>query len=646
MQELKLVKKKKEKIQKLIKDIENTNDKEIKYLIYKDILKIDNTDRNIVRQYLLLVKEIRKITNKDQSLIEEIKMYINHFPPEEFNKYFGDFCEKKTSSMSKILMILKKILSKDWVNTSYEEKKSIISFFYKCIKGGKYIIKNTSPITWKNDELYIYNLYLQFLSQINEKIVYYQSQNTIDGIEITEELIKKIKENRKLLVLIEGNFFKKYLPKFNYFLTGIKDTYLKELSTMTFEDEKNKNVFDYFMLFISHYNFENITIMKCLVWESSFENSEKDKIVKLIEQYKHKKPPMEISFEKDNKLKIKGKNMKEIIIENYDDYELENLLFDIYDNFQFNEVKAINYVKITKIDNHLYIKKIYNKWIKFVISLFNSKTIISLYTILFKVQEPFITDVEEMNIILNNIIFYSFETDFAGETNRESLKIYEYSNYDNLIDVYDKNSSNEDVLKVIFLAFNLVINYHEILGHYNIGYQSFNYSEENKEKYDSPKVSKDFSSDFAKKRNDQESGENIEINLLGRVINELTLKEALFLLNPKNYSENNFSSFREKFMKCNERKIDIDDNFRGILLNIFNINPENHKNEENRKYSLNDLIKKSPNNNQKYIMKMKHSINFKIDGLTKEDYENIDKKIEIINNLDIPITNDKNCNNQ
>ena len=677
MQELKLIKKKRGKILILIKEIENTNDKELKYLIYKDILKIDNTDRNIVRQYLLLMKEIRKTIDKDQNLIEEINTYINHFPPKEFNKDFAEFCEKETSSMSKILIILEKILSQDWINANYEEKKSAISFFYNVIKEGKLIIKNTSPITWENDELYIYNLYSQFLFQINGKMEHYQSQNTIDGIEIksdkiikcderikkmedylkekkhlnffiedTKKLIEKEKENRKLLVLIEGNFFKKYLTKFNDFLTGIKDTYIKELSTMIFKDEKNKNVFEYFMLFISHYNFENITTMKCLVWESSFVNSDKDKVQKLIEQYKQKKRPMEISVEKDNKLRIKGKNMKEIIIENYDDYELENLLSDIYDNHQFNEVKAIKYVKITKMDNHLYIKKIYAKWIKFIISLFYSNTITSLYVTLFKQQEQFITDVEEMNIILNNITFYAFDTDFAGQTDRESLKIYEYSNYDNLIDTYDKNLSNEDVLKVVFLAFNLVVNFHELLGHFNIGYQSYNYSEENKEKYDSPKVKKELSSDFAKKRNGQESGENIEINLLGRVINELTLKEALFLLNPKNYRDNDYSSFREKFMKCNDSGIDIDEHFHGILLNIFKINPENLKNAENRKYSLNDLIKKSPNDNQKYIMKRKHSVNFKIDGLTKEDYEKIEKIIEIIKNLDTPITNDQNCNNQ
>ena len=50
--------------------------------------------------------------------------------------------------------------------------------------------------------------------------------------------IEKAQKNLKLYVLIEGNFFNKYLAKFNFFLSFIQDTYLKELSTMKFEKKK------------------------------------------------------------------------------------------------------------------------------------------------------------------------------------------------------------------------------------------------------------------------------------------------------------------------------------------------------------------------------------------------------------------------
>ena len=83
--------------------------------------------------------------------------------------------------------------------------------------------------------------------------------------------------------------------------------------------------------------------------------------------------------------------------------------------------------------------------------------------------------------MFKNIIFFSFETDFVGLSSRETMKIYEYSNYKNLMDIHDKNLKNEDELKIMFLAFNLVINEHEILGHLNIGYQIYSFGEQKKE---------------------------------------------------------------------------------------------------------------------------------------------------------------------
>ena len=83
MQTLNLVKKKKEEINKILKDIETTNDKEKQLKLFKDALKIDNTNRQIVNQYLLLVKQIRDITDKKENPVVEIMTYIHHFPPEQ-----------------------------------------------------------------------------------------------------------------------------------------------------------------------------------------------------------------------------------------------------------------------------------------------------------------------------------------------------------------------------------------------------------------------------------------------------------------------------------------------------------------------------------------------------------------------------------
>ena len=236
-------------------------------------------------------------------------------------------------------------------------------------------------------------------------------------------------------------------------------------------------------------------------------------------------------------------------------------------------------------------------------------------------------------------MFYVFDTDFAGLTNREIMKVYEYGNYENLFTIYNKDNTNEDILKVIFLALNLLLNFHEILGHFNIGYQKYSFGEEKAENYHSPKIDKNLSSDYTKKRDDKESGENIEIKIFGKIISDITVKEALFILNLSNYNKYNYKSFKNEFMKCNEEEIYIDETFWDYLYNSLKINPNNLLNCENKRFSFNDLIKKTINNIERFKMKSKHPIGYEMDDdFQQKDYAYL---IKIINNLDVPDYNIK-----
>ena len=77
---------------------------------------------------MLLVNQNQKIKgiNKGQ---EEIKSYINHFPPSEFNKYFKSIVVKEDSSIEKILIVFTKILSEDWIKTTFEKRREAYDFF-------------------------------------------------------------------------------------------------------------------------------------------------------------------------------------------------------------------------------------------------------------------------------------------------------------------------------------------------------------------------------------------------------------------------------------------------------------------------------------------------------------------------------------
>ena len=354
MQELNLIKNKKKLIRQILMSIEVTKDNEKKYKLYKDILKVDNTEREIVRQYLLLVKQIRKKTDKEDNPVIQIMSYIHHFPPEQFNKDFIGFGKKENSSMETLLLFLNTILSKDWAKATFEERRDAANFFYKAKIGSKLEIKNTSPITWENDELYIFTLYKKFVTLMIKRMEHYEDNidyNEMKSTKIiecdqfikkledelkakehseifiikTHKLIEEEKQKKKIYALIEGNFFKIYLKKFYSYLYVIQDAYLKKLSTIKFTEEDDKHIFEYFMLFISNYNFENITSAIRDVWKYSFINFDIDKKYKIIEQFKQKDSCVDIQIENDNKLIIKSNNIEKIEINNFDDYLLENL---------------------------------------------------------------------------------------------------------------------------------------------------------------------------------------------------------------------------------------------------------------------------------------------------------------------------------
>ena len=376
------------------------------------------------------------------------------------------------------------------------------------------------------------------------------------------------------------------------------------------------------MFYITNYNFENLTDQMLDVWENSFRNLEYSEKLKIVANYYKEYSPFHIKFEDETKIVITPKEFKNpIVVDNIDDYDFKNLLEEIQKKKKFDENEFIKFVKAPKINEHLYIKKIMEEWIKFNTIIFNSNTIKSLYANLFKNQDNSLLHENELKTILENIVYYTFKTDFKGLTNKQTMKIYEYGP---LIPL-----ENKEISKLISLAFFLNLNEQEILVHYNIGYQIFRNQEQKKE-YDSPKVSNEFLSDYQKNRDDKELGEeiDIEIKLYDREIDSLTLREALFILNPKNYQVD-YEKFNENFKKCNKGKINIDQEFSDILKK-FNINAKEIPNNEKNKYIIAKFIKNFTDQNS-YIIKGKHPIGYNIDGVNNEGLDRIHR---IIHNLD------------
>ena len=636
--------------------LEISNEKKIEKQIdlYNELLKIDNTDRKILLQYLNFCIQINGGTsNMKVEMKEDFNKYSKYFPPEEWNINFSAVIEKKNSSLEKLDLIFQKISSKNWITTGDNSKKELLNYFLENIKECAGEIGNTYPITWKNDELFIYYLLNEFLKQLQEKIAYYSedsqiqiiendlisfynkeidkleiqilkvSHNEEDELKILRKKIKGFKKERLSIGFNKGGFFSEYLNNFYYFILSIKDTYLKDFSKRKFDKKEEQNTFEYFMLYISNYDFEKIPEYMYSVWKYSFiplnSNEEEAIFLEFINNNKLEQ------FEKLTGDKIKivfSKNTKkEFVIDNYKDYELKSLFHEITLIGKFNEYEFIKYVKIDKINKHIYIKKIMNEWISFNVRIFNSQTIQSLYNFLFTNYDHTIFEGNELKIILENIIYFTFPTDFIGLTMRRIMKTFEYG----AMFIID---GEEDLSKVITLAISLICNMHEILGHYNIGYQIYSNPKETKN-LDSPKIDEKIASEYAKNRDFKESGENIEIKLFGRKITYLTLKEALFILDPNNYKID-YEQFRKNFQNCNNAEIKIEENFQNILV-AFKINVKAINKGKKLKFYIGDQIKKYKDQIICTI-KENHPRNFNIDGANNNDYNSLEQLITSMKN--------------
>jgi len=664
MEKLSLIENKKKEIEKLNKEISQAKKLDEKLEKSKKILEINNTDTKLVQNHLILFIRIHKNDLNTFIIKNELEAYINHIPKKEFNDNFSKYYTKEKSSIEKLNSLIHKILEENWIFANYDTRKNAILFFYKNVRENIKEIEYTSPITWENSELYIDSLLKSFTQQINKKMEYYkeiQSDINTDAIKKQDnainrmkkrlyelddnstplkkyliQIINELEENRKIISLIEGNFFEEYLFNFNKFLIVLKDSFLKSFTNNYFFDFKeNQQIFEYFMLFISHYNFEKIDKETINVWKYSFTDLNYKQKINIIEAINKKQSDIEfiLKEEKENKLLINIKNKnKKFEIENINDYELEGLCNSIYNKDNFNKYFFIKYVKIPKIYNHLFISDIINEWISFNNCIFNSKVIKSLFSTLFEKQNDYILDENELSIIIENINYFTFETDFQGLTMRKTLKIYEFGGLNEL--------ENEDLSKLIFLAFCLDINEHEVLGHFNIGYQKYDYNNKNIN-YKSPIINKELSTEYGKERDGQESGEDVEIKLYGRVIYSITLKEAFFILNLSNYNTD-YSTFRKNFEKCNENKLIIDDSIKILLLDVLKVNPKNIPQNSNKVYYLDKNNKKFYSKNS-YKIQGKHPSGFNIDGkYSKKKEKQIEKQINNLNKLEYDYESDYN----
>ena len=138
-----------------------------------------------------------------------------------------------------------------------------------------------------------------------------------------------------------------------------------------------------------------------------------------------------------------------------------------------------------------------------------------------------LNDEEFLSKILDNVKFYIYKTSSSSSSNEDSLNIYEFGLYN------IEKTMSESLL--IFYAFNSVSKIHKIAVLLNLRIQKFISDDK---RVESPKIIEN---------------EKLYIALFGKWIGEISIKEALFILEPNNY--NSLQEFNNNFKKCNTKKI-------------------------------------------------------------------------------------------
>ena len=154
---------------------------------------------------------------------------------------------------------------------------------------------------------------------------------------------------------------------------------------------------------------------------------------------------------------------------------------------------------------------------------------------------------ELLDEILNNVYFYPFYSEDS------------YANYnEDLQTIHLQGITKEELDSIEYIiaiyAFILVCLIHELF-HFFFSYMRFICKD--KKRFHPPQPNN--ASPYVLERKG-ESGEWIEEQLFGRHIEELTVKEGLFIFGMKNYRDG-YNNYRKDFEKCNKidnKEIDIE----------------------------------------------------------------------------------------
>lgn len=498
---------------------------------YKDAIEIDNTNEFIIHQYILFLKD-----SNSRQLKFEMKKYCLFF-------------ENIKNGKNEIFKFFQKVINYN------QQPIDKINFFQYLLEETTFIneivnYNNNLPILKNSGNIFFCILYSYLLNNIINKYKKEIKSTNIKAliqknkklIEFTKNSLKekKIEANYYKITLEEIdnilsckffnifiNLLSKFMKKINFFID-----YLNGKSKQILKINKNM-LLEQFIFYICKREFKE-TDNPILNNEYYCFNDSVIDIKKQIELYNN------------DDIKITNSNNNKVYIQynNYPQVEFNNEIYSI--GYACNSIKNqkgsfTNYekLKFSYFDSNNIFRKNFENIKKDIKDIFSSNCMRNL------IEEEKLFDLfnynnqELLDEILNNIYFYPF---FAEDS---------YASFiENFHTIYIQGIAKDELDSIEYIivlyAFILVCLIHEIF-HFYFSYMRF--ISKDKKRFHSPLPNN--GSLYALERKG-ESGEWIEELFFGRHIQDLSTKEALFILGMKNY-KGGFYFFRKDFENCNKK---------------------------------------------------------------------------------------------
>ena len=492
-----------EEKKKIVSDnIDNFNEEENINKVYINYIKYlikDNTNKVLLKKYLKFLKEkelqLRLIYGEDnfESYNSEINQYQACFDQSELKnelKY-----EKPKSEREKLLDFLKDL--------SQKKSENEIESFINTSKDELNNFRFNQPISFEeNEELYycrcrmilLFNIQKILMKKPTQKLNYLNYMNYC----INEVLKRNLLNNDEIIK---------------------NKTYITHIIILIAIPQR-KIITDYNLNLIDN---QDIIVTGVELKILGFQHDDINKTY-VKDDINIKDEEISLYNLKNLKLYINSNPSQKKVFKIYELYKYDKLL-EYYSN-KFDEKKIRIFIKKILISNV----------IKEAFSFFYGKNI----------KYPFTSELKAEDYLNKYLKFIPLKSEkTSGVTEKFSMETYIFLNKGLIIENYinedEKTASIDEKLTNKALTNGAIVGIH----HHELNHNFHNYYYCLQNGYESLKTPRKTEIE------EREGGNNMERILFGRVLNELTLKQALYILNEENYKKP-LNLFREGFLKLDD----------------------------------------------------------------------------------------------